>query len=1472
VSQDLIHSLTNAWQERHDTALPQGLAMDVVATAAAMAAHARDHPVAAALVAAAAPPGGHTSVVGGVAHPWATLPPPVQVGGTVTELRAFIQTPEMAAAWAQHASGMSSNVIVDDTFNLTVFNVKFFAFIATDPISRLNFPIAFGLWLSPGASVTLDEDGVRASPPDDAPKVAYLSWAFEQFRVRGFPTFAVTFFDKDSPSFRARLESAKAELDAFDIVSPTGDVLVHRGLSLFAGTTAVLDAAAEGATPVELAAADVYLATVHATGLPPLSSDARFNPALAGLAAAPLSPGATAAATSAFRPVIIGRFPFLVRGLARRLRDELSTARDASRKAKNMAEFMRVNESLAAYNGVISVEPGSPVFAYVRTCCVQRAFLCLFHMSKALREHVQRKRLITDKQDLAAMFKGIDALMWDGTPSVSLFRDAFAAFKSCWDDRYPQFFSYFEKNWMCDTWLALWAPFGRRATSTLQIHTTNGAEAFFRVIKCVLQLGHTFINFVDVLRLLTGIPGDADSVAHSYVAKLHKRMQSVRDRVEKPLSRARTDALQSAVWHVWNNEPNGGAIISTCTEEGVFTVRPSTSAVRIVPAGEAQREGVPVLLPLPAVVGTPGIDAFEGCGRENAAAVTAATKAAIIAGAADSAAALPVTPDANHTIDRLFEIGAAGTATPSHPRSAFRRSSRSDYTHLRGCTAKTLHALLEFAERTISPSDAESFPFSVAGTRALEAIVDSGHPVLHPSDFHDTRSHRGVPFVSVVYIVQLTGSVRDFVDLYDRAFRGDIRSAQTHAEFDFPFLVFLRSVHRACNGRDHSDSLSVFYVGCEGKEIASTARFHRVMEHTRTGGCTTIRELLWLNGSDGTRRAALPGGVTLRRRFLCIGPGGRPAAEAAEAVLGTLLLAVSGFGPFAAASPHGGGIRFFDESPQCRVEELREARVKEWRGDVASKSLADERHPLLAAWLGTARVLLLNRAVVGPGGVVVPIPASGEPSWTCQFSVMRGGGATASYTVNVFTDGCDCPSPLALCKHVLAARLKYATLFGQDPSRDCELYQLVPNLNKLLGRPTTSSQRAPTGSWARGLSAASATTLREIDAISPGDALRELTVLFDNVSLHGEELLRQLKDNVQEDAGLPGGGQQRSLSRRRALLRLASTAMAANAAIVTEATGRDPIGAVHGTVRQLAATSRDEVATRTAAAPQLRVSLASAGSMQALAASASAAVEGEHAPPAASMPLRPGASVHAPTQHHQSRLGLGPAAQRAHNVTAAVAPATVAAAAAAATVAAASASATTSLGTAGASTTPAAATSPTTVTTALAPPAFVGAPASAASAAVPPVEVTTQVPASAAAAAAAASSMSRKRERDESHGGDGAPSRRVRARQHGAVPESVGSVPLQLPPPPLYAPPPALHAPPPALHAPPPVTPPPPSAAAMAQAQVACIKCSARGAWRDKGDGKVVCICGYVAVWETFEVSAGAYMHDTSCNIVQRLK
>jgi hypothetical protein len=514
---------------------------------------------------------------------------------------------------------------------------------------------------------------------------------------------------------------------------------------------------------------------------------------------------------------------------------------------------------------------------------------------------------------------------------------------------------------------------------------------------------------------------------------------------------------------------------------------------------------------------------------------------------------------------------------------------------------------------------------------------------------------------------------------------------------------------------------------------------------------------------------------------------------------------------------------------------------------------------------------------------------------------MRGGGATASYNVNVFTDGCDCPSPSALCKHVLAARLKYATLFGQDPSRDCELYQLVPNLNELLGRPTTSSQRAPTGSWARGLSAASATTLREIDAILPADALRELTALFDNVSLHGEELLRQLKDNVQEDAGLPGGRQPRSLPRRRALLRLASTAMAANAAIVTEATGCDPIGAVHGKVRQPAATNRDEVAARTAAAPPLRVPLASSGSMQALAASASAADVGEHAPPAAGMPLRPGASVHAPTQHHQSRLGLGPAALRAHNVTAAVAPATVAAAAAAATVAATSASATTSLGNAGAGTTPAAATSAITVTSALAPPAFVGAPASAASAAVPPVEVTTQVPAS---AAAAASGMSRrKRERDESHGGDGgdgdsgasargdsasapspvegggAPFRRVRARRQGAVPESVGSVPLQLPPPPLHAPPPALHAPPPALHAPPPVlhapppmTPPPPSAAAMARAQVACIKCSARGAWRDTGDGKVVCICGYVAVWETFEVSAGAYVHDTSCNIVQRLK
>ena len=58
----------------------------------------------------------------------------------------------------------------------------------------------------------------------------------------------------------------------------------------------------------------------------------------------------------------------------------------------------------------------------------------------------------------------------------------------------------------------------------------------------------------------------------------------------------------------------------------------------------------------------------------------------------------------------------------------------------------------------------------------------------------------------------------------------------------------------------------------------------------------------------------------------------------------------------------------------------------------------------------------------------------------------------------------------------------------------------------------------------------------------------------------------------------------------------------------------------------------------------------------------------------------------------------------------------------------------------------------------------------------------------------------------------------------------------------------------------------------MTRAKVACIKCPNAGAWRDTGDGKVVCVCGYVAVWGTFEVSVGAYMHDTGCNIVQRLK
>ena len=562
-----------------------------LAAATAATAHAAAAAAATAAAAASAPP-----------PPTSTWPPASRRRWSTTEVTVDPETREIRSlrvlimSEAQYRTamlhpGLFQLVIIDDTFGLTVCGIKLFVLMCIDPVSHKAVPIAYFLWLSPGSSYTGvdEEDGAVMTDKEVEVKVVAMVWMWEHLRLRGFPVFPCCMSDKDAPTVRSCFLFLRHEATAPDVIASDGTVLVKRGASLYADACAALTPLASAASPVEVAAADAYLAAVRRVSRLPLSpSDECFEPVRAE--SAPLSYDELRAARRIFRGVIPSAYPFLVRGLAATMLRDFGVARTASLSpaCDTMSAFHAANAFLDTYEGVISNTPGTPLFAYTSTCCVGSSLLCTFHMQQSLQLAARSARgLVSDKSTRKALLLSLNRSLIYANVDEEGFEAAWTEFQATWSD-HPTFLSYFEKNWMRPRWKSLWVPWFRSRISTYLISTSTDAERYFNPVKNELLKARRVNSFLTVLLKLVGRPSVRNSTDNSYAMKQLRQCIDVRTGEDAPADRVHVERMRKALYDVWNRDGTpGGAVTVVDAATGDFLVLPSADAYTYVGAAAA---------------------------------------------------------------------------------------------------------------------------------------------------------------------------------------------------------------------------------------------------------------------------------------------------------------------------------------------------------------------------------------------------------------------------------------------------------------------------------------------------------------------------------------------------------------------------------------------------------------------------------------------------------------------------------------------------------------------------------------------------------------------------------------------------------------------------------------------------------------------------------------------------------------------
>ena len=165
---------------------------------------------------------------------------------------------------------------------------------------------------------------------------------------------------------------------------------------------------------------------------------------------------------------------------------------------------------------------------------------------------------------------------------------------------------------------------------------------------------------------------------------------------------------------------------------------------------------------------------------------------------------------------------------------------------------------------------------------------------------------------------------------------------------------------------------------------------------------------MFLDGVSGTRPSAnAPAAETsIGRGILLFGEEVADPVEEMEALIGSSLIAVNAFATFACTTTGGGGLRFSDDTLECKFAKLVDQRQRDWGGMVglASRRISDETNPQLLQYLTVAHEILAMGAVRRRNGSPVScLPDSTEYSYLACVLLIRGEiHDVRPYETNVF--------------------------------------------------------------------------------------------------------------------------------------------------------------------------------------------------------------------------------------------------------------------------------------------------------------------------------------------------------------------------------------------------------------------------------------------------------------------------------------
>jgi hypothetical protein len=436
-------------------------------------------------------------------------------GKRIKELVVFIQTP-LQALWCKERIGLTDVIQFDDTQNLTVWDMPYFVFLATDPQTMAEIPVAQGF--------VIYETKERYS------KTNCIRWLFEQWDRRGNPPIQTFMFDRDQSSFIAcRILAVQHFIDDWHTICSTYGkdrlkymsaivpksqkdaartflMSLRRPDNLPPEVSSHLDADDDVEIPQEDIVPDAFpwISSTDADVILPMCSS--LMPWIAQK-----------------RELVPGVIAFFIEECLK-LHDAVH--RDVGPESKLSWANWECKASLLRMlfsNAFVLQTPCSTLMK--RSICV-RARLCLFHVKKAWAEQLFQKVGSVVPGAWKNMYEDLNKLLY--TDSRQAFFKEWDEIKNKWTDipRGIDAIHYFEKSWLTFDWLYLWPSFARRFSNFCR-NTNNGVESYFYQIKYALFGGRRPIDFRFALEQLIGSPNVVDSERRSFTYAKYKRLEHI---------------------------------------------------------------------------------------------------------------------------------------------------------------------------------------------------------------------------------------------------------------------------------------------------------------------------------------------------------------------------------------------------------------------------------------------------------------------------------------------------------------------------------------------------------------------------------------------------------------------------------------------------------------------------------------------------------------------------------------------------------------------------------------------------------------------------------------------------------------------------------------------------------------------------------------------------------------------------------